>query len=91
MNEMKAIHDTVVVGRVYPVPRSVVFDAWADVQQRRRRDVPGDGEWVVLEMSPDFNVGGRETMRFGPKASPNLMADGNSIAVAQALVPSLAR
>ena len=76
MNEMNVVHDTVVVERVYPVPRAVAFEAWADVEQRRRWHFPGDGDWVVLEMSQEFKVGGRELMRFGPKDLPNLMSDG---------------
>lgn len=76
MNEMNVVHDTVVVERVYPVPREVVFDAWADVDQRRRWHFPGDGDWVVLEMTQDFEVGGRERFTFGPKDAPDLMSEG---------------
>lgn len=76
MSQLSIVHDTVVVERVYPVQRAMVFEAWADVEQRRRWHFPGEGEWVVLEMSQDFRVGGQERMRFGPKASPNLMSDG---------------
>ena len=76
MKAKSVVHDTVVVDRVYPASRERVFDAWADVEQRRRWHFPGDAEWVLLEMTQDFRVGGVERSRFGPRAAPNLMSEG---------------
>lgn len=72
------VHDTVVIERVYSASREQVFDAWADVEQRRRWHFPGDSQWVVLEMTQEFKVGGLERMRFGPKDDPDLMSEAAS-------------
>jgi len=83
MDEMNVVHDTVVIERVYPVARALVFAAWADIEQRRRWHFPGDDEWVVLEMTQEFKAGGREHMRFGPKALPNLMSEGRFLDIVE--------
>lgn len=76
MNIPAVVHDTVVVERSYPVARARVFAAWADVEQRRLWHFPGDGDWVLLEMTQDFQVGGVERSRFGPRQAPDLMSEG---------------
>jgi uncharacterized protein YndB with AHSA1/START domain len=76
MSEHTVVHDTIVVERGYAVAPAKVFAAWADVEQRRRWHFPGDGDWVLVEMTQDFRVGGQERMRFGPKDAPNLLEEG---------------
>lgn len=76
MSEHTVVHDTIVVERNYAVAPAKVFAAWADVEQRRRWHFPGNGDWVLVEMTQDFRVGGQERVRFGPKDAPNLVEEG---------------
>lgn len=76
MTGRSVVHDTLVVERTYPVSASKVFAAWADADQRRRWHFPGNGEWVLIEMTQDFHVGGVERLRFGPREASNLISDG---------------
>jgi uncharacterized protein YndB with AHSA1/START domain len=76
MSDHPVVHDTIVIERTYPVPPAKVFAAWADAKQRRRWHFPGDEDWVLVEMTQDFRVGGTERSRFGPKDAPNLLDEG---------------
>ena len=74
MTERSVTHATFVVERTYDASPARVFAAWADPRARVRWDVPGD-DWEITEYNPDFRVGGRETVRFGPPGEPLYLAD----------------
>lgn len=76
MTELKTEHATIVVERVYPASPERVFAAWADPEQRKQWDSPGEG-WVVAEQEQDFRVGGVEASRFGPKDDPQYRSYGH--------------
>jgi len=61
--------DTIIAKRRLDAPPERVFRAWADEEERRRWDVPGD-EWVIDSFSSDFREDGIETSRFGPEGDP---------------------
>ena len=61
--------DTIISKRRLDAPPDRVFRAWADEEDRRQWDVPGDG-WVVASFSLDFREDGIETSRFGPEGDP---------------------
>jgi len=75
MTERTVRHATIVVERRLGAPPTRVFAAWANSDERRRWDVPGD-DWVVAEHEQDFRVGGRERSRFGPPGDPAYLSDG---------------
>jgi uncharacterized protein YndB with AHSA1/START domain len=59
-------HDTFVIERTFPVPRSRVFAAWAEPDAKAQWfgfDEKGGDEF-------DFRVGGREVVRGGPDGGP---------------------
>jgi uncharacterized protein YndB with AHSA1/START domain len=69
MTPSTVAHDTFVIERIYPVPVSQVFGAWADPVLKARwfagsADALGDGYEL------DFRVGGREFSRGGPPGGP---------------------
>lgn len=61
--------DTIISKRRLEVPPDRVYRAWADEEERRQWDVPGDG-WVIESFSSDFREDGIETSRFGPEGDP---------------------
>lgn len=81
---LPVVHDTVVVERRYPVSPSMVFAAYADVEQRRRWFFPGErDDWVLAEMTQDFRVGGVERARFGPRAAPTHWSEGRFLDIVE--------
>lgn len=68
-------HATIVVERSFRAPPARAFAAWANADERRRWDVPGD-DWVIVEHEQDFRVGGRERSRFGPADDPAYLSEG---------------
>jgi uncharacterized protein YndB with AHSA1/START domain len=68
-------HATVVIERTFRAAPARVFAAFANLEERRRWDVPGN-DWVVAEYEQDFRVGGRERSRFGPPGDPAYLSDG---------------
>lgn len=76
MTKRTVQHATIVVERSLRATPARVFAAWANPDERRRWDVPGDGDWMVTEHEQDFRVGGRERSRFGPAGEPAYMSDG---------------
>jgi uncharacterized protein YndB with AHSA1/START domain len=70
------VHDTITVERLLAdVEPLVVFEAWADPALRSQWDNPGD-DFVVVEQTQEFWVGGRQTSRFGPPEDPRYWSDG---------------
>ncbi len=63
-------HDTLRFERRFDHPPRVVFDAYADVDQRTVWSAPSDDEIVIFE-DHDFSVGGVDRFICGPKASPS--------------------
>tara|TARA_R110002072_G_scaffold19100_30_gene71205 strand:+ start:5843 stop:6322 length:480 start_codon:yes stop_codon:yes gene_type:complete len=61
--------DTIIAKRKLDAPPERVFHAWADEEERRQWDVPGD-DWVIESYSSDFREDGIETSRFGPAGDP---------------------
>ena len=68
-------HATIAIERSFRAPPARVFAAWANPEERRRWDCPGDG-WVIAEHEQDFRVGGRERSRFGPPDDPAFLSEG---------------
>ena len=64
------VHDTLRFEKAFTQPPSVVFAAYADVDQRAVWSAPTDDEIVIFE-SHDFTVGGVDRFICGLKESPN--------------------
>jgi len=62
MTTYSAMHETFAIERKMRAPVSRVFAAWADPDAKRRWFACHD-EWVSLEYSLDFRVGGQERNR----------------------------
>jgi uncharacterized protein YndB with AHSA1/START domain len=62
-------HDTFVIERIYPVPVSQVFGAWADPMLKARW-FAGSADALGAGYDLDFRVGGREVNRAGPPGGP---------------------
>jgi uncharacterized protein YndB with AHSA1/START domain len=62
-------HDTFVIERIYPVPVTGVFGAWADPVLKARW-FAGSAEALGAGYDLDFRVGGREVNRAGPPGGP---------------------
>lgn len=63
-------HDTLTFERRFDHPPKVVFDAYADIDQRALWSAPSDDEVVIFE-SHDFSVGGVDRFLCGLKDSPS--------------------
>ncbi|MEM9747934.1 MAG: SRPBCC domain-containing protein [Actinomycetota bacterium] len=63
-------HDTLRFERRFAHPPRVVFDAYADIDQRVTWSAPSDDEVVIFE-THDFTVGGIDRFICGPKESPS--------------------
>jgi uncharacterized protein YndB with AHSA1/START domain len=68
-------HSTIVVERKLPASPVRAFAAWANPDERRMWDVPGEG-WIIAEHAHDFRVGGQERTRFGPPDAPDYVSVG---------------
>jgi len=66
MTERSANHSTIVIERTYDASPSRVFAAWSDPQAMLRWAAPGEG-WESAFDRFEFEVGGAEVSRFGPK------------------------
>ena len=62
-------HDMFVIERIYPVPVTQVFGAWADPMLKARW-FAGSAEALGTAYELDFRVGGREVNRGGPPGGP---------------------
>ena len=62
-------HDTFVIERIYPVPVTQVFGAWADPMLKARW-FAGSADALGAGYDLDFRVGGREVNRAGPPGGP---------------------
>jgi uncharacterized protein YndB with AHSA1/START domain len=77
MSRANVVHATTVVERRFAmVPPPAVFQAWADAAKRAQWDLPGGDDWVLVELTQDFRVGGRESVRFGPRDDPRYWSAG---------------
>jgi len=72
--ERTVVHETFVIERVYPVPPSRVFNAYAD-REVKARWFDGPPEMEVLESTLDFRVGGRERNVVKEEGSPVMAYD----------------
>jgi len=73
-SDRAVVHDTVTLGRRFPVPPATVFAAFSDAAQRARSVSPATiGSSHSFEQ--DFRVGGREESRFG-RESPDERRQG---------------
>lgn len=61
--------DTIAIERILKTTPDRAFRAWADVNERKLWDVPGE-EWEIAEMEQDFREDGIERSVFGPKGQP---------------------
>jgi uncharacterized protein YndB with AHSA1/START domain len=75
MIERTVRHATVTLERTFRAPPARVFAAWANADERRLWDCPGEG-WVVAEHQQEFRPGGRERTRFGPPGDPRYRSEG---------------
>jgi uncharacterized protein YndB with AHSA1/START domain len=73
---MSILHGTFTLERRYRVPRTRVFQAFADPSMKRRWSVEGEGS-DVEHHALDFRSGGRETSRFRPSDRPPI--DGHMV------------
>jgi uncharacterized protein YndB with AHSA1/START domain len=55
-------HATIVMERIYNASPARVFDAWADVEARKRWSAPADDITILYEEA-DFREGGRDVSR----------------------------
>jgi uncharacterized protein YndB with AHSA1/START domain len=62
-------HDTFVIERIYPVPVTQVFEAWA-TPILKARWFAGSAEALGAGYDLDFRVGGHEVNRAGPPGGP---------------------
>ena len=62
-------HETFVVERIYPVPVTRVFEAWAEPALKARW-FAGSADALGAGYNLDFRVGGREVNRGGPPGGP---------------------
>jgi uncharacterized protein YndB with AHSA1/START domain len=62
-------HDTFVIERIYPVPVTRVFEAWAEPALKARW-FAGSADALGAGYNLDFRVGGREVNRGGPPGGP---------------------
>jgi uncharacterized protein YndB with AHSA1/START domain len=69
MTPSTVAHDTFVIERIYPVPVSQVFGAWADPVLKARW-FAGSADALGAGYDLDFRVGGREVNRGGPPGGP---------------------
>lgn len=69
MSKRSVTHATFVIERTYDASPERVFQAFADPNVKSRW-FGGPPEWVSLESSMDFRVGGREVDNGGPKGGP---------------------
>jgi uncharacterized protein YndB with AHSA1/START domain len=69
MTPSTVAHDTFVIERIYPVPVSQVFEAWADPVLKARW-FAGSADALGAGYDLDFRVGGREVNRGGPPGGP---------------------
>lgn len=69
MNGQSLKPDTIVIERSLKAAPEQVFKAWADIEERKLWDVPGN-DWVIAEMEQDFREDGIERSRFGPAGQP---------------------
>lgn len=66
MDEVRTLHDTVVVHRSISAPVSRVFRAWSDGDALARWYLPGDASWTSRVVAHDFRRGGVKQLSFGP-------------------------
>lgn len=66
MKERNSSHATFVIDRVYDAAPARVFAAWSSIEEKSRWN-SCHSEWETVEQTMDFRVGGKETIRVGPK------------------------
>ena len=66
MTERSANHSTIVIERTYDASPSRVFAAWSDPEALLRWGSAGEG-WESAIDRFEFEVGGGDVSRFGPK------------------------
>jgi uncharacterized protein YndB with AHSA1/START domain len=69
LTDRKVSHDTFSIERRYPVPPSRVYAAFADPATKAKW-FTGPEDWVEVESTLDFRVGGAEVVRRGPEGGP---------------------
>ena len=69
MTLSRVAHDTFVIERIYHVPVTQVFGAWADPTLKARW-FAGSADALGAGYDLDFRVGGREVNRAGPPGGP---------------------
>ena len=69
MTDITPKPDTIEIERILKTTPDRAFRAWADVNERKLWDVPGD-DWEIAEMEQDFREDGVERSVFGPKGQP---------------------
>ena len=69
MTQSTVAHDTFVIERIYNVPVTRVFEAWADPALKARW-FAGSADALGAGYNLDFRVGGHEVNRGGPPGGP---------------------
>ena len=69
MNDPTVLHETFTIERTYKQSPARVFDAFANMEKKRRWFVEGEG-WEVIDYAMDFRVGGLEGGTFRYKDGP---------------------
>lgn len=60
----RVFHDTIALERTYPASPARVFEAWRDVEARKRWSKPSDQIELVYDKA-EFHVGGEDVVRCG--------------------------
>ncbi len=71
--QIKTLHDTIVMERIYNTSRARVFAAWESVEARLRWSVPYPSAGAVYDQT-EFRVGGLDIMRCGAKDDMRFLA-----------------
>ena len=76
----KSQHATIVLERTYQAPLERVFSEFADPVARARWSAPSNDSLVYDEA--DFQIGGKDVFRCGPKGSPKFRGETRYLDIA---------
>jgi uncharacterized protein YndB with AHSA1/START domain len=66
MDDVRTVHDTIVVERTLRASAARVFQAWSDSEALARWYLPGDATWTSRVLAHEFRRGGTKRLAFGP-------------------------
>ncbi|MEO5757773.1 MAG: SRPBCC family protein [Mesorhizobium sp.] len=80
---MTVVHSTLVLERVYDASPARVFAAWSDPAALLRWGSPGEG-WTSSFDHFEFEVGGTQVCRFGPRGGDSYVNETRYLDIVQA-------